>query len=246
MKKMFKKMLASLRYGKKASSERYIQHLRSLGIKVGEHCVIFHTATVTIDTTRPELLEIGDCVKITKGCTILTHGYDWSVMNVKYGNIMGSAGKVKIGNNVFIGMNSTILKGVTIGDNVIIGAGAVVTKNVPSDCVVAGNPAKVIYDLETYYNKRLAAQLEEAKMLAIEWRKFHGGEYPPRTVFDEFFWLYENECTSGGMKFTEDVYENKMYLNGNYSRTIEKYCATEKRFASFEDFLAYCFDDYKK
>ena len=49
--------------------------------------------------------------------------------------------KTKIGNNVRIGSNATILP-VTIGDNVVIGAGAVVTKDVPSNSVVKGNPAK--------------------------------------------------------------------------------------------------------
>ena len=54
---------------------------------------------------------------------------------------------MKIGNNVFIGMNTTILKGTTIGDNVIIGAGSVVTKNIPAGVIVAGNPAKVIREI---------------------------------------------------------------------------------------------------
>jgi acetyltransferase-like isoleucine patch superfamily enzyme len=49
--------------------------------------------------------------------------------------------KTKIGNNVRIGSNATILP-VTIGDNVIIGAGSVVTKDIPSNTVVKGNPAK--------------------------------------------------------------------------------------------------------
>lgn len=49
---------------------------------------------------------------------------------------------VKIGNNVWIGMNAIVLKGVTIGDNSVIAAGAVVTKDVPPDTVVAGNPAR--------------------------------------------------------------------------------------------------------
>jgi acetyltransferase-like isoleucine patch superfamily enzyme len=49
---------------------------------------------------------------------------------------------VKIGNNVWIGMNAIVLKGVTIGDNSIIAAGAVVTKDVPPNTVVAGNPAR--------------------------------------------------------------------------------------------------------
>jgi len=50
----------------------------------------------------------------------------------------------RIGNNVDIGANVCIIGGVTIGDNVIIGAGSVVTKDVPSDCVVVGNPARVL------------------------------------------------------------------------------------------------------
>lgn len=51
---------------------------------------------------------------------------------------------VKIGRNVFIGAGSKILKGVTIGENSVIGAGSIVTRNIPSNVVAAGNPARVI------------------------------------------------------------------------------------------------------
>lgn len=51
---------------------------------------------------------------------------------------------VIIGNNVFVGAHSTILKGVTIGDNSIIGASSLVSKDVPSNQIWAGNPAKFI------------------------------------------------------------------------------------------------------
>ncbi|WP_309486080.1 bifunctional glutamate--cysteine ligase GshA/glutathione synthetase GshB [Enterococcus faecium] len=55
---------------------------------------------------------------------------------------MGSSERIKIGNNVFIGMKSRILKGVHIGNNVVIGANSLVNKDVSDDCVVAGNLAK--------------------------------------------------------------------------------------------------------
>jgi acetyltransferase-like isoleucine patch superfamily enzyme len=51
---------------------------------------------------------------------------------------------VKIGDNCFIGMNSIILKGTTIGDNVVVGAGSVVSGQFPDNCIIAGNPAKII------------------------------------------------------------------------------------------------------
>lgn len=56
---------------------------------------------------------------------------------------------VTIGNNVWIGGGATILPGVSIGDNVVIGAGSVVTKDVQSDVVVAGNPARIIKMLKS-------------------------------------------------------------------------------------------------
>ncbi|MEX1114487.1 MAG: acyltransferase [Akkermansiaceae bacterium] len=51
---------------------------------------------------------------------------------------------ITIGDDVFIGTNSIILKGVTIGDRAVIGAGSVVTRDVPADTIAAGNPAVVI------------------------------------------------------------------------------------------------------
>ena len=55
-----------------------------------------------------------------------------------------SKGEVIIGNNVWIGDKASILAGVHIGDNVIVAANAVVTKDVPSNCMVAGVPARII------------------------------------------------------------------------------------------------------
>jgi acetyltransferase-like isoleucine patch superfamily enzyme len=58
-----------------------------------------------------------------------------------------SKGAVIIGENVWIGDKVTILPGVEIGNGVVIGANSVVTKDIPSYCVVGGNPAKVIKQL---------------------------------------------------------------------------------------------------
>nr|WP_281504361.1 DapH/DapD/GlmU-related protein [Streptococcus uberis] len=62
-------------------------------------------------------------------------------------------GEIKVGNNVFIGNNSMILPGVTIGNNVIIGAGSVVTKSIDDNKIAAGNPCKVVSDIESYILK---------------------------------------------------------------------------------------------
>lgn len=55
---------------------------------------------------------------------------------------------VKISDNVWIGMNAVILKGVTVGENSVVAAGAVVTKSVEANVVVAGNPAQVVRRFE--------------------------------------------------------------------------------------------------
>ena len=55
---------------------------------------------------------------------------------------------VTIGNNVWIGGNVTVLPGVTIGDNCTIGAGSVVTHDIPADTVAAGNPARVLRNVQ--------------------------------------------------------------------------------------------------
>ncbi len=89
----------------------------------------------------------GDRVQVGPHVTIVTDNHDLkkrSVLRCK---------PVRIGNDVWIGANVTILPGVTVGDNAVLAAGAVVTKDVPANSIVGGNPAKVIRMLDSNENK---------------------------------------------------------------------------------------------
>ena len=69
--------------------------------------------------------------------------------------IKEKVGCIEIGDNVFIGSNTTILQNVRIGSNVIIGAGTLVNKDIPDNSIVGGVPAKVIGSFNDFFNKRL-------------------------------------------------------------------------------------------
>ncbi|MGA4516245.1 acyltransferase [Solibacillus silvestris] len=71
------------------------------------------------------------------------HSVDPDIRRIAPHEFMGVK-SIDIGENVFIGCNSIILKGTKIGDNSVIGAGSVVIGNIPENCIAAGNPAKVI------------------------------------------------------------------------------------------------------
>ena len=70
---------------------------------------------------------------------------------------------ITIGDNVWLGGNVVVCPGVSIGSNVVVGAGSVVTKDIPEDCIAAGNPCKVIRkitdeDRKYYFKKRMFDQ----------------------------------------------------------------------------------------
>ena len=193
--------------------------------------VFFAPQNVCIDVTRPWLISIGNNVQITSGVTILTHGYDWAVVKGVYGEILGSSGEVRIGNNVFIGMNSTILKGAKIGNNVIIGANSLVNKDIPDNVVVAGNPAVVVSSLEEYYNKRKKKQIDEAKELVRVYRQRYNREVDEKALH-EFFFLFED-----GKKELHPVFQNMMKLVGNEKESYEKLSLNIPSFKNMQDFL---------
>ena len=176
-------------------------------------------------------------MRIAQGAIILVHDYSWSVLkNAFEGQILGASGKVVIGNNVFIGMNAIITRGVTIGNNVIIGAGSIVTKDCADNGVYAGNPARRIAELSDFLVKRQAAQVEEAKTIALAYFE-RCGMLPPPAVFREYFMLFEN-CESAKMKeWSAEV----LALCGNKDDSIDFMRSNPPMFENYEAFLKYCF-----
>lgn len=87
-------------------------------------------------------VEIGDNVMLAPRVCIYTAGHP--IDKDVRGALLEYGYKVKIGNDVWIGGNTVINPGVTIGNNVVIGSNSVVTKDIPSNCVAAGNPCRVI------------------------------------------------------------------------------------------------------
>ena len=91
-------------------------------------------------------ITIGNNVDIGANCVIIdndAHSLDYRIRRIPSLDIANSA-PIVIEDDVLIGTNSIILKGVRIGARSIIGAGSVVTKDIPSDCIAAGNPCRVI------------------------------------------------------------------------------------------------------
>ena len=78
-----KQAIKKIVMGPKASSQDYVNYLRSNGMVIGNNTVIYSPNNCVIDQTRPWMIEIGDNVSITTGVTILTHGYDWSKSEAK-------------------------------------------------------------------------------------------------------------------------------------------------------------------
>lgn len=241
MKEFVKKLL----YKERASSDTYKKYLQDKGIMVGKGTHFYAPKTTEIDVTRPYLIEIGEYVHITHGVTMLTHGYDWSVIRGKTYDMYGSAGPIHIGNNVFIGANSTILKGVTIGNNVIIGAGSLVNKDIPNDCVAAGNPIKVICSLEEYRQKREKQRVMDAVSVVREYRKRYG-KNPPIDELYEFFWIFEPREQGKEPGYSAEGLNARMRRWEFYPMMVKRYQETSSVFESYEEFLAYCDEEVKE
>ena len=128
---------------------------RDAGVKMGEHNLI----ASRFWSTEPYLISIGNFCQLTEGTKIYTHGGALVARDN-----FDLFGKVVLGDRVYVGAGSKIMPGVTIGNNVLIAAGSIVTKSVPSNVVVAGNPAKYVCTLDEYVEKNLQYNTDTKKM----------------------------------------------------------------------------------
>ena len=120
--------------------------------EMGENCSI-------MDRKIPlyaNLIKLGNNVHMASKVDLITHDITHVMLNkIGAGKIKERIGCIDIGDNVFIGSNTTILQNVKIGSNVIIGAGTLVNKDIPDNSVVVGVPAKVVASFDSFLNKRL-------------------------------------------------------------------------------------------
>lgn len=211
----------------KKNARLFTWFLRKKGVKIGKNCWFGPMNTIAIDFSRPSLVEIGDNVRINLGFTLMTHDAAHMVLRRAYKELVSSSGHVTIGNNVYFGRWCTVLKGVTIGDNCIIGYGSIVTRDIPSNSVAIGRPAKVICTLEEYYQKRKKNHVEEALEYARSIKDRYNRRPEIREFFEEFPLFLNGTDEVDDLPIREQLREAYPYYREN----------NKPVFSSFEDFL---------
>lgn len=227
--RIFKKTVPNLQLRwAKTSPKRFVRFLRKKGIKIGKGCKFYSgLKTISIDITRPSLIEIGDNVAFNKNCKLVTHDFATMVFLRTHNEFIPSSGKIKIGNNVSFGMDCTVLKNVNIGDNCFIGLGSVVTKDIPANSVAIGAPAKVIATIDEYFQKRKTESIQEA----LNYAKSIQERYNRRPKIEEF-WEEFPLFLNGDDDCQELPIKNQLGQAYNHYKTHHKAV-----FDGFDDFL---------
>lgn len=131
----------------------YIEICKARGLKVGKDVIFIEAPAFG---SEPYLIEIGNRTKITAGCTFINHdGAMYVIRSMpKYADTR-NFGRIKIGENCFVGNNCTFLPGSQMGNNCILGTGSVLSSSMPDNSVYAGVPAKFICTIEEYGDKAI-------------------------------------------------------------------------------------------
>lgn len=112
-------------------------------INIGDDCGF--TGTILVAADR---IDIGDRVQVGGNASIVDTDFHPLVPEVRRKNFnAGASASIVIEDDVFVGMEALILKGVTVGEGAVVGAGSVVTQDVPPRTVVVGNPATEVRTL---------------------------------------------------------------------------------------------------
>jgi acetyltransferase-like isoleucine patch superfamily enzyme len=128
-----------------------VSYAKKIGVCMNGDVTIYGSS-YSMFSSEPFLVTLGDNVFISLDTNFVCH--DGSTLPFRKDNpTLEIAGKITVGNNVFIGMKVIILPNVTIGNNCIIAAGSVVTKDIPDNVVAGGNPAKPIRNIDEYLVK---------------------------------------------------------------------------------------------
>lgn len=118
-------------------------------IGINRRCILFADANAELSIGEKSGLSgtVIGCFKSIRlgknvrcGANTLITDSDWHQNDPR----SGEPRPVNIGDNVWLGVNVTVLKGVTIGENTVIGAGSLVVKDIPANVIAAGNPCKVL------------------------------------------------------------------------------------------------------
>ena len=129
------------------NDEAYAKLFRRQGMKIGKNSHIYSN----IITSESFLIEIGDNVTISSEVVFVTHDNSIIKINPKMPNLFG---KIRVGNNCFLGQRSTLMYGVTLADNIIVATGSVVTHSFDRErIIIGGNPARVIGTWDDFYEK---------------------------------------------------------------------------------------------
>lgn len=114
-------------------------------IEIGNYCILLPGTNIISSLS----------ISTGNNCMFAANSYisdaDWHGIYDRT-SVPGKTAPIRLGDNVWIGYGATLGKGVTVGDNSIIGAKAVVTKDIPSNVIVAGNPASVVKKLDPNYS----------------------------------------------------------------------------------------------
>ena len=230
VKKLIRKCCNRLQNYTRLTSDEYVEQLRLGGAIIGKNVLFRYPEHTLIDMTRPSLIELGDNLDINDNFTVLTHDFGTYVFRNLYHDFVNCSGKVKIGSNIYFGRDVTILKGVTIGDNCIIGLGSVVSRDIPSNSVAVGYPAKVVCTIEDYYKKRKSLCLDEAIEYAKSIRERFGRE-PEITDFTEEWNLF----------LTKEEYEDnskvRRMVDFRMKEWTKDFLEGERVFKGFEYFV---------